>query len=56
MTGGVTICSMESGSGCPGSDGGPHYFAHIGPTKDTRICIDCGVDEPETSGKRRGKE
>jgi hypothetical protein len=36
--------TRESGSGCPGSDGGPHYFAFQG-RDDYRSCIDCG--EPE---------
>jgi hypothetical protein len=37
--------SRESGSGCPETDGGPHYFAFIVPNADGRFCIDCG--EPE---------
>lgn len=37
----------ESGTGCPDADGGPHYFAFIGPNFDRRFCIDCGEPEPE---------
>ena len=37
--------SRESGTGCPETEGGPHYFAFIDPSQDGRICIDCG--EPE---------
>jgi hypothetical protein len=35
----------ESGTGCPETDGGPHYFAFLGPF-DYRSCIDCGDREP----------
>ena len=39
--------TRESGTGCPETNGGPHYFAHIAPPYDKRICIDCGEPEPE---------
>ena len=35
-----------SGTGCPGVDGGPHYFAHLDHNSDERMCIDCGEPEP----------
>lgn len=38
--------TRESGSGCPETDGGPHYFAFIDPSRDGRVCIDCGAPEP----------
>lgn len=38
--------TRESGRGCPETDGGPHYFAFIDPSRDNRVCIDCGEDEP----------
>jgi hypothetical protein len=37
--------TRESGSGCPETSGGAHYFAFIDPSLDSRLCIDCG--EPE---------
>lgn len=37
--------SRESGSGCPETDGGAHYFAFIDRSVDHRICIDCGAPE-----------
>ena len=37
--------TRESGTGCPETDGGTHYFAFIDP-RQGRICIDCGADEP----------
>jgi hypothetical protein len=37
--------TRESGSGCPETDGGPHYFAFIDSNNDGRICIDCGAPE-----------
>lgn len=37
--------TRESDTGCPETDGGPHYFAFIDPSVDGRVCIDCG--EPE---------
>lgn len=36
-----------SGTGCPETDGGPHYFAHLDPNYDGRMCIDCGTPEFE---------
>lgn len=41
----VNLCQHEGGTGCPNDDSGRHYFAHIDPHRDGRICIDCG--EPE---------
>lgn len=43
----VIACRMAGGSGCPEVDGGPHYFAYIDPSRDVRICIDCGEPEQE---------
>ena len=37
-----------SGSGCPETAGGPHYYAFIDPTVDYRMCIDCGDQEVVT--------
>lgn len=34
----------ESGSGCPETDGGAHYFAFL-YDGDGRSCIDCGAPE-----------
>jgi hypothetical protein len=42
--------TRESGSGCPETDGGAHYFAFLDPNVDERICIDCGA--PESDGSR----
>ncbi len=41
--------SRESGSGCPETNGGPHYFAFIDPSIDGRSCIDCGEPEGDAS-------
>lgn len=38
--------TRESGSGCPETNGGAHYFAFLDPNLDYRICIDCGAPEP----------
>lgn len=40
--------TREAGTGCPGTDGGPHYFAYIDDSVDHRICIDCGTPEVST--------
>lgn len=43
--------TRESGSGCPETEGGPHYFTFalgMGPDPERRYCMDCG--EPEPSG------
>lgn len=32
---------------CSGDDSVRHYFAHIDPNYDGRICIDCGEPEVE---------
>ena len=37
--------TRESGSGCPETNGGRHYFAFIDPQFDGRICIDCAHPE-----------
>lgn len=42
--------TRESGSGCPGADGGPHYFAFLDLEADGRSCIDCGAPEPMVAG------
>lgn len=38
-------CSHEGGTGCPDDESGRHYYAHIDPSIDGRICIDCGSIE-----------
>ena len=35
--------TRESGSGCPETDGGPHYYAFL--DDNGRSCIDCGAKE-----------
>ena len=37
--------TRESGTGCPETDGGAHYFAFIDNSVDYRTCIDCGAPE-----------
>ena len=37
-----------SGSGCPETKGGAHYYAFIDPAVDYRMCIDCGEQEVVT--------
>ena len=51
MNMGVIACSMTGGSGCPDDETGRHYYAHIDPQYDGRICIDCGI--ALTASKRR---
>ena len=41
-------CSMTGGSGCPDDETGRHYYAHIDPQYDGRICIDCGEREEKS--------
>ncbi len=41
--------TRESGSGCPETDGGPHYFAFLDSNHNERICIDCGAPESDDS-------
>lgn len=45
FNGSTVACNFSGGTGCPETDGGPHYFAHIDPQYDGRICIDCGERE-----------
>lgn len=45
MTVQVIACTFSGGSGCPGAEGGSHYYAHIDPNYDGRLCIDCGEEE-----------
>lgn len=46
MTGYIkAACNHEGGTGCPETEGGPHYFAYIAFDRNNRICIDCGEDE-----------
>jgi hypothetical protein len=35
----------ESGTGCPETYGGPHYFAFFDLSNEGRNCIDCGAPE-----------
>jgi hypothetical protein len=37
--------TRESGSGCPDTDGGAHYFAFLDPSAEGLQCIDCGAPE-----------
>ena len=43
----VIACRKEAGTGCPGADGGPHYFIYSPYMGDGRHCMDCGVPETE---------
>ena len=45
--------TRESGSGCPETDGGAHYFIFADPQLDGRTCMGCG--EPELYGKEQPK-
>jgi len=45
--------TRESGSGCPETDGGAHYFIFADPQLDGRSCMDCG--EPEQPRKEQKK-
>ena len=46
-----------SGSGCPETKDGPHYYVFIDPTLDYRMCMDCGDLEvvapaPDTEARK----
>lgn len=41
----VIACKKEAGTGCPGADGGPHYFMWM--DGDERQCMDCGIGQAE---------
>lgn len=42
-------CRKTAGSGCPGVEGGPHYFLWW-PDAEERTCLDCGIGESEALG------
>lgn len=44
----VIACQKESGTGCPRTDGGPHYFIWDSRASDERVCMDCGTGEKES--------
>lgn len=47
----VIACRKEAGTGCPGVDGGPHYFIWV--DGDERQCMDCGIGQAEALGAAR---
>jgi hypothetical protein len=35
----------SGGSGCPETNGGPHFYVWLYPYGKTRTCLDCGAKE-----------